>query len=64
MKSIGWVIGGTSGIGLEAATRLEGLVDQVVVVGPLGSLRAPRSASRFGSLLFLAPKRATEQAVI
>ena len=33
MKSIGWVIGGTSGIGLEAATRLEGLVDQVVVVG-------------------------------
>ena len=33
MKSIGWVIGGTSGIGLEAATRLEGLVEQVVVVG-------------------------------
>ena len=33
MKSIGWVIGGTSGIGLEAATRLEGQVDQVIVVG-------------------------------
>jgi NAD(P)-dependent dehydrogenase (short-subunit alcohol dehydrogenase family) len=33
MKKIAWVIGGTSGIGLETATRLRGHVDQVVVVG-------------------------------
>jgi len=33
MKSIALVIGGTSGIGLETATRLEASVDQVIVVG-------------------------------
>lgn len=33
MKTSAWVIGGTSGIGLEAALRLRGHVDQVAVVG-------------------------------
>jgi NAD(P)-dependent dehydrogenase (short-subunit alcohol dehydrogenase family) len=33
MKTTAWVIGGTSGIGLETASRLCGLVDEVVVVG-------------------------------
>jgi NAD(P)-dependent dehydrogenase (short-subunit alcohol dehydrogenase family) len=33
MKTTAWVIGGTSGIGLETATRLRGRVDQVVVLG-------------------------------
>ncbi len=33
MKTTAWVIGGTSGIGLETATRLCGRVDQVVVLG-------------------------------
>jgi NAD(P)-dependent dehydrogenase (short-subunit alcohol dehydrogenase family) len=33
MKTNAWVIGGTSGIGLEAAARLKAQVDRVVVVG-------------------------------
>jgi NAD(P)-dependent dehydrogenase (short-subunit alcohol dehydrogenase family) len=33
VKKLAWVIGGTSGIGLETAHRLESHVDQVVVVG-------------------------------
>jgi NAD(P)-dependent dehydrogenase (short-subunit alcohol dehydrogenase family) len=33
MKTIAWVIGGTSGIGLEMASRLRDRVDQVGVVG-------------------------------
>jgi NAD(P)-dependent dehydrogenase (short-subunit alcohol dehydrogenase family) len=33
MKTIAWIIGGTSGIGLETAARLQDRVDQVVVVG-------------------------------
>jgi NAD(P)-dependent dehydrogenase (short-subunit alcohol dehydrogenase family) len=33
MKTIAWIIGGTSGIGLETATRLRDHVDQVVAVG-------------------------------
>jgi NAD(P)-dependent dehydrogenase (short-subunit alcohol dehydrogenase family) len=33
MKTSAWVIGGTSGIGLETAWRLRDHVDQVVVVG-------------------------------
>jgi NAD(P)-dependent dehydrogenase (short-subunit alcohol dehydrogenase family) len=33
MKSIAWVIGGTSGIGLATATRLRDHVDQVVALG-------------------------------
>jgi NAD(P)-dependent dehydrogenase (short-subunit alcohol dehydrogenase family) len=33
MKTSAWVIGGTSGIGLEAAARLRAHVDEVVVVG-------------------------------
>jgi NAD(P)-dependent dehydrogenase (short-subunit alcohol dehydrogenase family) len=33
MKTTAWIIGGTSGIGLETATRLKTHVDQVVVVG-------------------------------
>ena len=33
MKNIAWVIGGTSGIGLETAYRLQDDVDEVVVVG-------------------------------
>jgi NAD(P)-dependent dehydrogenase (short-subunit alcohol dehydrogenase family) len=33
MKSIALIVGGTSGIGLETAVRLEPHVDQVVVVG-------------------------------
>ena len=33
MKSTAWVIGGTSGIGLEAANRLKNVVDQVVALG-------------------------------
>jgi NAD(P)-dependent dehydrogenase (short-subunit alcohol dehydrogenase family) len=33
MKTTAWIIGGTSGIGLETATRLSAHVDQVVVVG-------------------------------
>jgi NAD(P)-dependent dehydrogenase (short-subunit alcohol dehydrogenase family) len=33
MKTTAWIIGGTSGIGLETATRLKAHVDQVVVVG-------------------------------
>ena len=33
MKRIAWVIGGTSGIGLEAAARLRNQVDEVVALG-------------------------------
>lgn len=33
MKRIAWVIGGTSGIGLETASRLKTMVDEVVAVG-------------------------------
>jgi NAD(P)-dependent dehydrogenase (short-subunit alcohol dehydrogenase family) len=33
MKTTAWIIGGTSGIGLQTATRLKAHVDQVVVVG-------------------------------
>ena len=33
MKRIAWVIGGTSGIGLEAAARLRNHVDEVVALG-------------------------------
>jgi NAD(P)-dependent dehydrogenase (short-subunit alcohol dehydrogenase family) len=33
MKTSAWIIGGTSGIGLETATRLRNHVDRVVVVG-------------------------------
>jgi NAD(P)-dependent dehydrogenase (short-subunit alcohol dehydrogenase family) len=33
MKTSAWIIGGTSGIGLEAALRLRDQVDQVAVVG-------------------------------
>jgi NAD(P)-dependent dehydrogenase (short-subunit alcohol dehydrogenase family) len=33
MKTMAWVIGGTSGIGLETASRLKNVVDEVVAVG-------------------------------
>jgi len=33
MKSLAWIIGGTSGIGLETARRLTSHVDEVVVLG-------------------------------
>jgi NAD(P)-dependent dehydrogenase (short-subunit alcohol dehydrogenase family) len=33
MKSLAWVIGGTSGIGLEVASRLTDQVDEVVALG-------------------------------
>src|SRR4029453_7195802 len=33
MKRLAWIIGGTSGIGLETANRLKNQVDEVVVLG-------------------------------
>jgi NADP-dependent 3-hydroxy acid dehydrogenase YdfG len=33
MKNIAWIVGGTSGIGLETAYRLEDEVDEVVAIG-------------------------------
>ena len=33
MKTLAWIIGGTSGIGLETAHRLKNHVDEVVVLG-------------------------------
>ena len=33
MKTVAWVIGGTSGIGLETANRLKNQVDEVVALG-------------------------------
>ena len=33
MKKVAWIIGGTSGIGLETALRLKAHVDEVVVLG-------------------------------
>jgi NAD(P)-dependent dehydrogenase (short-subunit alcohol dehydrogenase family) len=33
MKRVAWIIGGTSGIGLETANRLKSYVDEVVALG-------------------------------
>ena len=33
MKRLAWIIGGTSGIGLETANRLKNQVDEVVALG-------------------------------
>ena len=33
MKTIAWIVGGTSGIGLETASRLKDDVNEVVAIG-------------------------------